>query len=89
MPLEQNLERICISTEFHLSLPVVESTVLLFHIFLAPVHNHFSVKLSSMSCKKTHRSRIIKHEKKNGFEGNLGNLSGMCKLHLGTSAEED
>lgn len=70
MPLEQNLERICISTEFHLSLPVLESSMLLFHIFLAPLRNHFSVKLSSMGCN--HQTYQRDEEKKKRLRQTLG-----------------
>lgn len=70
MPLEQNPERICISTEFHLSLPVLESSVPLFHICLAPLPNHFSVKLSSMGCN--HQKYQRDNEKNNRLRQTFG-----------------
>lgn len=72
MPLEQNLERICISIEFHLSLPVLESSVLLFHIFLAPLQK-------SLQCQIVFNDLfIIKSIKRGGeekeeSEANFGN----------------
>lgn len=59
MPLEQNPHRIWISTEYHFSLAVyLRPTGAPISHFWAWMHNHFCVKLSSLSCNKQKKMQV-------------------------------